>query len=261
MTMAATRELAPIGQITVAQARSEFLRLIRVPAFSVPSIIFPIMFYALFGLPFAHEMVNGVSIAVYALASFGAYSVINVAMFSFGITVANDRGEKTTVLMRATPLPPIAYLGGKAIATLAFAAIAVGALLAFGAIAGGIHLAAIAWLTLGVRLLAGVFPFITLGFAVGYLAGPTSAVAILQMISLPMSFASGLFIPIGVLPAWIRTIAIYLPAYHFGVLARSTLAPPTEPLATTLAWLAGYTVVFLFVAIRAYYREETKTFG
>ena len=77
----AARELAPIGQITIAQARSEFLRLIRVPAFSVPSIVFPIMFYALFGLPFAHEMVNGVSIAVYALASFGAYSVINVAMF------------------------------------------------------------------------------------------------------------------------------------------------------------------------------------
>ena len=115
----AARELAPLGPIIVAQARSEFFRLIRVPAFSVPSIIFPIMFYALFGLPFAHHTIEGVSVAAYALASFGAYSVISVALFSFGITVANDRGEKTTVLMRATPLPPIAYLAGKVIATLA----------------------------------------------------------------------------------------------------------------------------------------------
>lgn len=257
----ATRELAPFGPIVAAQARSEFFRLIRVPAFSVPSIVFPIMFYALFGLPFSQEKIGGVSIAAYALASFGAYSVINVAMFSFGITVANDRAEKTTVLMRAAPLPPIAYLAGKAIATLAFAAIAVGALLAFGSIAGGIHLAAISWLTLGARLLLGVFPFITLGFAVGYLAGPTSAVAILQLISLPMSFASGLFVPIDVLPAWIRALAIYLPAYHFGALARATLAPPSESLASSLVWLAAYTIVFLVVAIRAYYREETKTFG
>lgn len=259
--MDATREIAPLGPIIAAQARSEFLRLIRVPAFSVPSIVFPIMFYALFGLPFSHEKIGGVSIAAYALASFGAYSVINVAMFSFGITVANDRGEKTTVLMRATPLPPIAYLAGKAIATLAFAAIAVAALLLFGAIAGGIHLAALDWLTLGGRLMVGVFPFITLGFAVGYLAGPTSAVAILQMISLPMSFASGLFVPIDVLPTWIRGLAFYLPAYHFGVLARATLAPPTESLATSLIWLVAYTAVFLAIAIRAYYREETKTFG
>jgi len=259
--MGATREVAPIGPIIAAQARSEFFRLIRVPAFSVPSIVFPIMFYALFGLPFSHEQIGGVSIAAYALASFGAYSVINVAMFSFGITVANDRGEKTTVLMRATPLPPIAYLAGKAIATLVFAAIALGALLAFGAIAGGIHLSVIDWVTLGARLLVGVAPFITLGFAVGYLSGPTSAVAILQMISLPMSFASGLFVPIDVLPSWIRVIATYLPAYHFGVIARATLAKPTESLATSSIWLVAYTVVFLVVAIRAYYREETKTFG
>jgi ABC-2 type transport system permease protein len=257
----ASRAVAPVGPIVLAQARSEFFRLIRVPAFSVPSIVFPIMFYALFGLPFSREKVDGISIAAYALASFGAYSVINVALFSFGITVANDRGEKTTVLMRATPLPPIAYLAGKVIATLAFAAIALGALLAFGAIAGGIHLPLVAWLMLGARLLVGVFPFITLGFAVGYLAGPTSAVAILQLISLPMSFASGLFMPLSVMPVWARTLAPFLPAYHFGQLAWATMGTPTESIGTSSLWLAGFTVVFVLIAIRAYYREETKTFG
>ena len=253
--------VAPLGPIIAAQARSEFLRLIRVPAFSLPSILFPVMFYALFGVPFAHETVRGISIARYALAGFGAYAVINVAMFSFGITVANDRAEKTTVLMRATPLPPIAYLAGKIIATLAFAAIALGVLLAFGAIAGGVRLAPLAWAALGGRLLLGVFPFIALGFAVGYLAGPQSAIAILQLISLPMSFASGLFIPIQVLPSWLAAIAFYLPAYHFAQLAWSTLGAPTESIGASTLWLAGFTIVFLIVAIRAYYREETKTFG
>lgn len=260
-TAGPSRTVAPLLPIVVAQARSEFLRLIRVPAFSLPSILFPVMFYALFGVPFAHESVHGISIARSALASFGAYAVINVSMFSFGITVANDRAEKTTVLMRATPLPPVAYLAGKTIATLGFAALALAVLLAFGAIAGGVRLAPLAWLALDGRLLLGVFPFIAIGFGVGYLAGPQSAIAILQLISLPMSFASGLFIPLQFLPAWIGALAFYLPAYHFAQLAWSTLGTPTESIGISSLWLAGFTTVFVLVAIRAYYREETKTFG
>jgi ABC-2 type transport system permease protein len=232
-----------------------------VPAFTIPVILFPIMFFALFGLPYAHMTVDGISAGAYTLASFGAYAVISVALFSFGITVANDRGQKTTVLMRATPLPPIAYLTGKVIATLAFATIAVGALFVFGSITAGVHLSPLAWIAMLARLLIGVFPFITLGFAIGYLAGPNSAVAILQLINLPMSFASGLFAPLDELPSYVRSIAHFLPAYHYGQLAWNAMGAPTEPLSTSIAWLAGFTAVFLFIAVRAYYREETKTFG
>ena len=261
VTKARAHALAPIGPIIAAQAKTEFLRLIRVPAFTIPVILFPIMFFALFGLPFAHMKVDGISAGAYTLASFGAYSVISVALFSFGITVANDRGQKTTVLMRATPLPPIAYLTGKIIATLAFSTIAVGALFIFGAITAGVRLEPLAWIALVARLLVGVFPFITLGFAIGYLAGPNSAVAILQLINLPMSFASGLFAPLDELPSYVRSIAHFLPAYHYGQLAWNAMGAPTEPLSTSIAWLAGFTAVFLFIAVRAYYREETKTFG
>jgi hypothetical protein len=38
--------LAPLWPMIAAQTRSEFFRLIRVPAFSIPVIVFPIMFYA-----------------------------------------------------------------------------------------------------------------------------------------------------------------------------------------------------------------------
>jgi ABC-2 type transport system permease protein len=261
MATTARKELAPVIPIVFAQAKTEFLRLIRVPAFSVPVLVFPIMFYALFGLPFAHETERGISVGSYTLASFGVYAVISVALFSFGLTVANDRAAKTTVLMRATPLPPVAYLMGKVIATLAFATITLGALFIFGALAGGVRLEPLAWLGLIVRMLVGVFPFITLGFAVGYLAGPNSAAAILQLINLPMSFASGLFMPLDIMPSFVRSIAPFLPAYHFGQLAWSAMGAQTEPVMTSVLWLAGFTVAFLFVAVRAYYREEVKTFG
>ena len=237
------------------------MRLFRAPGFSIPVIVFPIMFYALFGLPFAHERVQGVDVGSYALASFGAYAVISVALFSFGVTVANDRGSKATVLMRATPLPPLVYLLGKTVATVVFSAITVGALFLFGVMTAGVHLAPLAWAGLIARLVLGAFPFLTLGFAVGYLAGPNAAVAVLQLINLPMSFASGLFVPLAGLPPFVQKLAPYLPAYHFGQLAWSEMGAPTEPVLTSAAWLAGYSAVFLLIAVRAYYREEVKTFG
>ena len=261
MQAEAPQRLAPLTPMIAIQAKCEFLRLWRVPAFSIPVILFPIMFYALFGLPYARETIEGISVGSYVLASFAVYAVISVALFSFGITVANERGYKTTVLMRATPLSPFAYLLGKIVATLVFSAIALGALLLFGAIAGGVRQDPTVWLALIGRLLIGVFPFITLGFAVGYLAGPNSAAAILQLINLPMSFASGLFVPLENLPAVVRAIAPYLPAYHFGQLAWGAVGAPVEPLATSVLWLLGFTVLFLGIALRAYYREETKTFS
>jgi ABC-2 type transport system permease protein len=252
---------APVLPMVATQAKCEFLRLIRVPAFSIPVIIFPIMFYALFGLPHAHELLGGVSVARYELASFGAYAVINVALFAFGVTVAVERGQRTTVLMRATPLTPLAYLAGKIVATLVFATVTAGVLFIFGAVTAGVRLEPLGWIALVARLLIGVFPFITLGFAVGYLAGPNSAVAVLQLINLPMSFASGLFVPLDFLSPFVRSFAPYMPAYHMGQLAWGAVGVPVEPLATSALWLFGYTVLFLIVALRAYYREETKTFG
>lgn len=261
MAASARASLAPLTPMVLMQAKCEFLRLARVPAFTIPMIVFPIMFYGLFGLPSAREVLDGISVGNYELASFGAFAVISVALFSFGITVANERASKTTVLMRATPLAPVAYLTGKIVATIVFSAIAIAALFAFGAITGGVHLEAAVWVSLVARLLVGVFPFITLGFAIGYLVGPNSAVGILQLINLPMSFASGLFVPLDYLPPFVRGIAPFMPAYHLGQLAWGSMGAPVEQPLISLAWLFGYTAVFMVIAVRAYYREEIKTFG
>jgi len=163
--------------------------------------------------------------------------------------------------MRATPLSPVAYLTGKVIATLFFALMTLLALLIFATLAGGARFDPVLWLDLTFRLLAGVFPFITLGFAMGYIAGPSSAIGVLNLISLPMSFASGLFVPLPDLPSFVQRIAPYLPAYHFGQLAWGAVGAPVESPALAVAWLAGYTAVFFVIALRAYSREETKTFG
>ncbi len=184
ITNPTTRGVAPIGPMLWRQTRAEFLKLWRNPGFSIVSLALPAIFFAFFGLPNAHYQEGAVSAGRYILASFAAYGVISVMLFSFGVGVAVERGQRMNVLIRATPLRPIVYLGAKVLTALVFALLMLMLLIlfTFAAIAGGIRMDAGMWLVLTGRLLLGALPFIALGFAVGYLASPTAAAPIIQII-------------------------------------------------------------------------------
>lgn len=253
---------APLLRMLLAQTRSELLMRWRVPAFSVTNLALPIVFFVFFGLPVAHlRRADGVSIGAYLLASFGAYAVGNVMVYGFGIGVAVERGMKIDRLMRASPLPPIVFMLAKVLTALVFSLVALILLIGFGIAAAGIREPLAVWATVIGRLLAGSLPFIALGFAIGYWSGPNAAPALANLIYLPLSFASGLFVPVNQLPAFVQTLAPYLPSYHYAQLAWSALGAGSEPLGTSLLWLAGYTALFLTLAVRAYRREERAKFA
>jgi ABC-2 type transport system permease protein len=257
-----TPAVAPMLNMLLAQTRSELLMRWRVPAFSVTNLALPIVFFTFFGLPVAHlRRGDGVSIGAYLLASFGAYAVGNVMVYGFGIGVANERGMKIDRLMRASPLPPIVFMLAKVLTALAFALLSLVLLIAFGIVAGGIRETPLVWVTVITRLLAGSVPFIALGFAIGYWSGPNAAPALANLIYLPLSFASGLFVPLNQLPAFIQTLAPYLPSYHYAQLAWSALGAGRESLGESLLWLGGYTALFFSLAVRSYRREERAKFA
>ena len=62
-----------------------------------------------------------------------------------------------------------------------------------------------------------------MGLAFGYALGPNSAPTMLNLVNLPMAFASGLYIPLSQLPPFVQHLAPYLPAYHFGQLALAAI--------------------------------------
>jgi ABC-2 type transport system permease protein len=257
-----TAPAARLLTMLLAQTRSELLMRWRVPAFSVTNLILPIVFFTFFGLPVAHVVRgDGVSIGAYLLASFGAYAVGNVMVYGFGIGVANERGMKIDRLMRASPLPPLVFMVAKVLTALVFSLVALVLLIGYGIVVGGIHETPGVWVTIIARLLAGSLPFIALGFAIGYWSGPNAAPAMANLIYLPLSFASGLFVPLNQLPAFIQNLAPYLPSYHYAQLAWSALGAGRESLGVSLLWLGGYTALFLTLAVRSYRREERAKFA
>ncbi|MBV8084865.1 MAG: ABC transporter permease [Chloroflexi bacterium] len=261
MSTLALHRTAPLPAMVLAQTRAEFLKLLRVPAFSIFSLAFPLVLYGFFGLPNASRFDNGVNVGAYILASLATYGVVSVMLFSFGIGVANERSQRMNVLMRATPLPGSVALLAKVFTALAFALAAQLLLYLLGVAAGGVHLSAARWLQLLASLLLGSLPFIALGFGIGYSVSPNVAPALVNLLFLPLSFASGLFVPLSQMPQIVQNAAPYLPTYRLGQLAWAAVGASTPSLGRDVLWLAAWGLGFTIFALRAYGREETKEFG
>lgn len=244
------------------ETKYEFLKTIRIPVYALSTVIFPMMFYVLFGLLFGTESSNGVSTSTYMLATYGAFGVIGASLFGFGVGVATERGQGWMRLKRASPMPPVAYFAAKTLTALAFSAIVILGLFALGGLLGDVRMPLATWLALFATLLLGALPFAAMGLMFGYLVGPNSAPAVLNIIYLPMAFFSGLWIPVFLLPGFVKGAAPYLPPYHYAQLALKTIGASEElPAWQHIGILLGFTALFLLLAVVLYRRDEGKTYG
>ncbi len=251
-----------LPRLYLLETKYEFLKLWRLRAYSLSTLVFPVMFYVIIGGSFGSFKTQGVHVAAYLVACFAAVGVINAAVFAFGASVATERGQGWAMLKRVSPMPSSAAFTAKTLMAMVFSALVLIALTLTAFLLQGVHLPAVGWLTLLGTLAAGVIPFAALGLAFGYALGPNSAPTVLNLVSLPMTFASGLYMPITQLPPFVQHIAPYLPAYHFGQLALAAIgAEPIGSVGHHLLVLAAFTALFLGAATLAYRRDEGRTYG
>jgi hypothetical protein len=97
----------------------------------------------------------------------------------------------------------------------------------------------------------GTLPFCAIGMFVGAMVSGQAAVAVCNLIFLPMSFLSGLWFPIQLMPRFLIDIAPTWPAYHLSQLAlRVAGAPTTGTVTTHVLALTVVTVLFFLLAVR-----------
>jgi ABC-2 type transport system permease protein len=231
----------------LAEARCEVLRYLRNPGFLLPIVLFPNVFYVMFGLVLNHG--NGEA-GRYMLASYSTFGVMAPGLFGFGVSLALERDSGLLTLKRALPMPPGAYLAGKMLMAV-LVATAVGAMLLAQALLlahAPLAPAQVADLLLVDAL--GVLPFCALGLFVGTLLKGQGAPGLLNMIYLPMAFLSGLWFPLTMMPAFLRGLAPAWPSYHLNALALSAVGFDTGPRLPHVLVLAGFTAAFLALAAR-----------
>lgn len=257
-----TLDVAPAWHVVLAQIRATLLGYWRLPTFVIFSMALPVMFFLFFGLPYAHDRLpNGTSVGTLVMANLAAYGVSSILVFNVGIGRAQARAQKIDLLQRATPLPGWAVIAADTVGALVLALISVVVLSLFAALAGGVRLGAADWLLLTLRLIIGALPLLGLGLAIGYGSGVNAAPAVANLIYLPMSFASGLFIPLQQLPDFIQKIAPYLPTYHYAEVIRYGLTHTEESLGSAVLWLVVWGAVLFGIATRAYRADVARKFS
>lgn len=252
-----------MGRIYALEAKYELLKMLRLPMYAIPTLAFPVMFYLLFGVALGGSSSGPVSMTAYLLATYGTFGVMGAALFGFGVGVAVERGQGWMLFKRATPMPPPAYFAAKLAMVVLFGTIITAVLFAFAATLGKVSLPAGRWAGLAAILVAGAVPFGAFGLAIGSWAGPNSAVPVVNVIYLPLAFASGLWVPIQALPRFFQELAPWLPTYHFAQLALGVLDADQGRFSwpASAAVLAVFTTVSLLLARAGYRRDEGRTFG
>jgi ABC-2 type transport system permease protein len=243
--------------ICLKEAKYEFLKSLRFPMFSVSTVLFPIMFYILFGLIMGRQSIGGISTTTYLIPAYGTFGVMGAALFGTAAGLATDRGLGWLQVKKASPMPPFAYFFAKVVMSMIFSALDVVLLLILGFVFGRVHLSALVTLKLATTLVVGSLPFCAMGLAIGYFARPNSAPALINIFYLPMSFCSGLWIPFMFLPRFIQHIALMLPPYHLAQLAfRLVGADQGGPASAHWEALMGFAMICLGIACAGHQRDQ-----
>jgi len=248
-------------RIFATEIRYEFLRALRTRAFSLATIGFPAMFYILFGLLMNRgEHLGGVLVAKYFLGGYAVFGSLGASIFGIGVGVSMDLSAGWLELKRASPMPPLAYILSKCCSAIGFSLIIVCVLTLLGISFGHVHLTIGEFARIAGIAAAGAIPFSCLGLFMAFTAPPAAAGGIANLVYLPMSFLSGLWVPLQFLPHALQVIAPAFPTYHLAQLMYSSLGAQTP--GTTLGhWfgLLGFTLIMIGLSWIAFRRREQNS--
>jgi ABC-2 type transport system permease protein len=257
------RSPAHTATIYLKEAKYEFLKYLRLRVYTLSVLSFPIMFYVLFGLVLnAKESIGAIRVPTFLIATYGTFGVMGASLFGTAAGLASDRGLGWLEVKRASPMPPFAYFAAKVTTSFIFSTIIVVVLFVLGITMGGVRMPAASLAKLLGTLVVGSLPFSAMGLALGYFTGPNSAPPTINLIYLPMSFCSGLWVPFMFLPKVVQKIALVLPSYHLSQLALGVVGSGThEPSIRHWEVLAAFTMICLGVARIGFQRDQEKMYG
>jgi ABC-2 type transport system permease protein len=257
------RTLLHTATIYLKEAKYEFLKNLRLRLYTASLLTFPLMFYVLFGLLLlSKEAIGGTGVPTYLIATYGTFGIMGASLFGTAAGLASDRGLGWLQVKRASPMPPFAYFVAKVITSMIFSTIIVLALFALGFAFGGVRMPVADFARLLGTLVVGSLPFSAMGLALGYFAGPNSAPTAINLIYLPMSFFSGLWVPFMFLPKIVKHIALVLPPYHLSQLALGVVgAGQRESAAKHWGVLFAFTLICLGIARIGFQRDQEKMYG
>lgn len=212
------RDLRMLG----TQARYALLTTARSPRALVFGVIFPILLLVLFNSIFAKgdaasTKIGDQSIATkaYYTAGIAAYAIMVQTFTSLAITITTQRESGQLKRLRGTPVPAWTFITAYIVRSVVYVAAMVVALFAIGVLAFDVHLHGAGIPGMILYVLIGTVALAALGIAVTIVCPSAEAAsAIGPFAAVLLSFISGVFIPVAMLPSWLQTVGDVFPLAH-----------------------------------------------
>jgi ABC-2 type transport system permease protein len=244
--------MVPVSRVLRAylvEAKYEFVRTLRLPAFSIPFLGLPVMLLLLFGvLLFGSAIRNDQVAGKFLFTAFSILGIMGPGIFGFGMGVATEREQGLLKLKRALPMPPAAYLLAKMLMSMLFGVIIMATMFAAGLTLVHLSLGIGQILKVLLVCIIGTLPFSAIGLFIGVWTTSRSAPAFVNLAYQIMMHLSGLFYP---LPNFMLTIAPIWPTYHLQQMVMNTLGAPSRgSMIGHVGALCGVTLVLGVLALR-----------
>jgi ABC transporter DrrB family efflux protein len=264
----------PTGRITPRRAvtdtlvitRRNLLRNVRLPQLLLFSTIQPVMFLLLFTYVFGGAISQAVPGGLEYVQFLMPGLLIQIAAFGAGQTalgLTEDLAKGVIDRFRSLPMSRSAVLAGRTLADLLRNAAVLTLMLTVGFAIG------FRYETSFVGFVAGVVLSLLFAYSLSwvmatiglYVRNPEATQSAVFLPIFPLVFASSVFLPTETMPDWLRTFADHQPITVVANAVRGLMLGEeflrqgqtvTGQVLASLAWIAGITLVFSLLAIRAY---------
>lgn len=255
---AAARATRSDARLVVHQARYELISFWKNPQSRFFTLLLPIIFLVIFSTVIGGTTTTPtgakVKVSVYYVPGIATLAIIAASFVNLAVSIVTQRETGVLKRRRAAPVPSWALIAGRASVAIIVGLAVVAAIVIIGRLAFGVPVAGATLPGVLVASIVGAFTFCCLAFAASAFIGDADAAQpILQFVTLPLYFISGVFIPDANNPRWLRDTADVFPVRH---LSQAELRG-FDPRATApgIAWwhllvLAVWGVAGLVVAVR-----------
>jgi ABC-2 type transport system permease protein len=214
----------------------------------------PIIFFLIFGSIYGDSDINGIRGAPFLEAGMIGYGVASTAFAGLAISMVIRRETGVLKRIRATPLPPAAYLLAVLASTFVSFLIQAALIVAIGRVLFSVGLPDRP-LSLLAALAIGAAAFAALGLGLtGVVRSAEGSSAVVNFVYLPMAIISGTFFSPDKYPGFLKGIADVLPLTYFTRLTRDVMVHHHHLWsdAGSLGAIALWGVIGLVAAVRGF---------
>ncbi|HEY3945292.1 MAG TPA: ABC transporter permease [Solirubrobacteraceae bacterium] len=227
------------ARLVAHQLRYDLLLILRDPQSRFFTIALPLIFLVIFTSLFGHDTthVNGhkIKFSTYYVPGICTLGIIATSFVNLVITITAQRESGVLKRRRSTPVPAWVLIASRMLASAILALVLVAVIVVIGRIAYGVHIPGSTMPAFVLSVIIGAAAFCCMAFAAAsFIRNEDSAQPIIQAITLPLYFISGIFIPTSQLSSTLKGIADVFPVIHLN----NALFKAFDP-ATTGSGIAG----------------------